>query len=247
LVVIAIVAILAAMLLPALGKAKAKARTVHCASNMKNWALATLMYVHDNNDRLPPNGELSTDYTKPFWFTKLAPYLAQKFDPGALYNQQEIYKSPIRRCPAGAYGAPPFARTKQGWTYDWNCWIGVNYSYSGDPLVAPFYYGDKGKPLYVTRIPKPADAMIFMDVLDASVYSPVDPAFRFTMDTNGDGLVDTNPIYPDTPFNSGRPTVHSNGSNVTLLDGHVERVPFKKLWQIDKAKKVVHSFWYMED
>jgi len=25
------------------------------------------------------------------------------------------------------------------------------------------------------------------------------------------------------------------------------RVGFKKLWQIDSAKKVVHSFWYMED
>ena len=37
------------------------------------------------------------------------------------------------------------------------------------------------------------------------------------------------------------------GANLTLLDGHVERVSFKKLWQIDAAKKVVHSFWYMED
>ena len=64
---------------------------------------------------------------------------------------------------------------------------------------------------------------------------------------NGDGIPDTMPQYPDTPFNSGRPTVHSDGANVTLLDGHVERVSFKKLWQVDKAKKVIHSFWYLND
>ena len=55
------------------------------------------------------------------------------------------------------------------------------------------------------------------------------------------------PRYPDTAFNFGRPTVHNNGANVTLLDGHVERVGFTKLWEVDAAKKVVHSFWYMED
>lgn len=55
------------------------------------------------------------------------------------------------------------------------------------------------------------------------------------------------PQYPKTPYNSGRPRVHNNGSNLTLLDGHVERVGFKALWQIDASKKVTHSFWYFED
>ncbi len=41
--------------------------------------------------------------------------------------------------------------------------------------------------------------------------------------------------------------IHSNGSNVTLLDGHVERVPFKALWEIDARRRVAHSFWYIED
>jgi hypothetical protein len=34
---------------------------------------------------------------------------------------------------------------------------------------------------------------------------------------------------------------------VTLLDGHVERVPFRALWEIDARRRVVHSFWYLED
>jgi prepilin-type processing-associated H-X9-DG protein len=89
--------------------------------------------------------------------------------------------------------------------------------------------------------------MIFMDTVTHYVYSPVEANYRFTLDLNRDGVVDTMPQYPDTPFNFGRPTVHNNGANVTLLDGHVERVGFKKLWAVDTAKKVVHSFWYMED
>ncbi len=66
LVVIAIIAILAGMLLPALGKAKEGARSTACKSNMRQITLGMLMYLDDNNDYLPWSGGVDRNL-QPDW------------------------------------------------------------------------------------------------------------------------------------------------------------------------------------
>ena len=77
LVVIAIIAILAAMLLPALSKAREKARDISCKSNLKQFGTALLMYADDNHGYSVPyvmkyNGATS------YWKERLEPFFPDK-------------------------------------------------------------------------------------------------------------------------------------------------------------------------
>src|SRR5205809_5796591 len=56
LVVIAIIAILAGMLLPALGKAKESGRRISCVNNLHQVGLSVLMYADENDGGFPPRG-----------------------------------------------------------------------------------------------------------------------------------------------------------------------------------------------
>lgn len=65
LVVVAIIAILAGLLLPALAQAKEKGRRIGCVSNLRQIYLAVAMYADDHGDSLPVKYELKKAQLKP--------------------------------------------------------------------------------------------------------------------------------------------------------------------------------------
>ena len=78
LVTIAIIALLAALLLPVLASGKSKAHQTECAGNLRQWGLAYRMYADDNQDSLPRRGQgvqVLAQINRPDdWFNALPPY-----------------------------------------------------------------------------------------------------------------------------------------------------------------------------
>lgn len=91
LVVIGIIALLIAILLPSLQRARASANAVSCASNARQIGLAMRMYAQEHKDWLPP---IDTLYTpRIYWTTRLGKYLGMD-RPGEQVGQT------FMRCPA---------------------------------------------------------------------------------------------------------------------------------------------------
>jgi len=115
-VVIVIIAILAALLLPALGKAKQRAQTASCLNNMKQLQLSYRMYVDDNNDYLPPNEAIPNEDVSWVLGDAQSDVTTTNIQNGLIfrYNQQvKIYACPANTwmIPDGNGGFVPQTRT----------------------------------------------------------------------------------------------------------------------------------------
>src|SRR2546423_668517 len=120
LVVIAIIAILASLLLPALGRSKAEAKSAGCKSNLRQITLATILYSDDHGEKvLPVLGP-----GQPYWFHAIAPYMGdQRYarDPQAAYEgaMKTLVCPSTRKRSSGARGGYPRGDNLTNWSFYW--------------------------------------------------------------------------------------------------------------------------------
>src|SRR6266568_8825407 len=113
LVVIAIIGVLAAMLVPALSRAKGKAKNTVCLNQLRQLGMATRMYANDNDNRMPAAELLPTlpiDPQKPL--PRIHDVLGAAINQGGTTNTG----GNIFRCPQDNLGM----FEKQGSSYEWN-------------------------------------------------------------------------------------------------------------------------------
>jgi prepilin-type N-terminal cleavage/methylation domain-containing protein/prepilin-type processing-associated H-X9-DG protein len=107
LVVIAIIAILAAILFPVFAQAREKARSITCASNMKQLALGWIMYADDYDETYPMSAQLHPGGGQIFWQKMVDPYVkggVRDLDAGGATNVSD--KLSIYICPNYGVAAP---------------------------------------------------------------------------------------------------------------------------------------------
>jgi len=220
LVVISVITLIIAILLPALSRAKEKAREVTCLNNLKQLQICAKLYSMDNDGFLPPNRYAYNIATKApslgfseklTWCAGLAPFdtTTENVERGLLFPYNK--STDIYRCPSDMARV----RTREGEylnlrrTRSYNMSQSINgVPYVGEAVFPPSFTKESD-----IDDPAPSELLFFVGVHEDCILDSL-----FGIPPRG-SVFDEEPLrWWDLP--AGR---HSQGGNFSFADGHVER------------------------
>ena len=202
LVVCVIIAVLAALFLPALIKSTSSAKRIKCMSNLRQLGLAAQMYWDDNGGHAFGYRGVATNGGDFYWFGWLGRGSegARVFEPtaGALYPY--LGGRGVEICPALNYVLQQFKRKATGAAY------GYGYNlYLSAPLNLP--------PKSISKISRPAETTVLSDAAQVNIWQP--PASANNPMLEEWYYIDDNLVQPNGHFR------HSHQAGVVFCDGHV--------------------------
>jgi prepilin-type N-terminal cleavage/methylation domain-containing protein/prepilin-type processing-associated H-X9-DG protein len=222
LVVVAIIAVLAGLLLPALNRAQARAHAVSCLNNLKQLQIAWQMYIDDHGGKLPENyADLSTGVWRSSSNSWTGPSSAP-FDlddsairQGTFFRLGYIRSPGTFRCPADDSEARPpngkSAGAPRSRSYS------MNGNFAGRPEEAQLVF-DRENLTY-----NPSKVFVFIDEHEDSI-------------DDAQFLVWPNPDDRWVNLPAGR---HDRNGILSFADGHVEQWK----WKWPKQFKRKQSYW----
>ena len=195
LVVIAIIGILAAMLLPALSKAKARAQGTRCLSNVKQLQLAWQLYADDNGDVIPPSAG-GSPATNQSWCA--GHFTANPTDKTDLTLIKNSLLGPLASS-TGIYKCPGDT-TDNVRSFSENC--AMNNDGTDAALWTQFVLFHKS-----TSVPSPSQYFTFIDESSATI-------------DNAHFLIGFDKTYATAVVDKPA-TYHGGSGNTSFVDGHV--------------------------